>query len=123
MANSTKTKADSSRIKRYAWILVVVWSIFIFTLLYWDIIRINDTIHEYAHIDANAAFNKDILYRQWSTMHGGVYVLVTNITQPNPYLSDIPERDVTTPSGRQLTLITPEYMTHQVFELERGVSR
>jgi hypothetical protein len=50
-------------------------------------------------------------------MHGGVYVPVTEETQPNPYLSDVPERDLITPSGRHLTLINPAYMTRQVYEL------
>lgn len=55
-------------------------------------------------------------------MHGGVYVPATNKTLPNPYLSDMPERDIKTPSGRQLTLMNPAYMTRQVYELEREVS-
>jgi hypothetical protein len=38
-------------------------------------------------------------------------------TPPNPYL-DVPERDLTTPAGRALTLINPAYMTRQVHELE-----
>ena len=35
---------------------------------------------------------------------GGVYVPVTPESPPNPYLAQIPERDIVTPSGRPLTL-------------------
>jgi diguanylate cyclase (GGDEF)-like protein len=48
-----------------------------------------------------------------------MYVPTTPETTPNPYLSDIPERDITTPSGRKLTLINPAYMTRQVHELAK----
>ena len=57
------------------------------------------------------------LFRQWAASHGGVYVPVDEHTPPNPLLEDIPERDILTPSGRQLTLINPAYIMRQVNEL------
>jgi PAS domain S-box-containing protein len=45
-----------------------------------------------------------------------VYVPVTEDTPPNPKLAHIPERDITTPSGRVLTLINPAYMVRQLME-------
>ena len=66
---------------------------------------------------AEASFQKDSVYRLWAAKHGGVYVPVTEDTRPNPYLSHIPERDITTQSGRRLTLLNPAYMTRQVQEL------
>ena len=42
-------------------------------------------------------------------------------TPPNPNLAHVPERDITTPSGRRLTLINPAYMTRQVFDFARQV--
>ncbi|MES9969223.1 MAG: EAL domain-containing protein, partial [Candidatus Thiodiazotropha sp.] len=47
---------------------------------------------------------------------GGVYVPVSEHTQPNPYLAHIPERDLVTPSGRELTLMNPAYMLRQMME-------
>ncbi|HIJ96612.1 MAG TPA: DUF3365 domain-containing protein [Desulfuromonadales bacterium] len=61
--------------------------------------------------------NKDIVYRRWAAKHGGVYVPVTPQTPPNPYLGDVPNRDITLPSGKRLTLMNPSYMTRQVHEL------
>ncbi|MHB8881211.1 MAG: ATP-binding protein [Thermodesulfovibrionales bacterium] len=70
--------------------------------------------------EARAAFVKDILYRRWSAMHGGVYVPVTKETPPNPLLAHLPERDLTTHSGKRLTLMNPAYMSRQVNELSAG---
>ena len=62
------------------------------------------------------AFLKDLSYRIWNASHGGVYVPVTESTQPNPYLR-VPHRDVTTTNGQKLTLINPAFMTRQVFTM------
>ncbi|MES9971645.1 MAG: hypothetical protein ABW092_16555 [Candidatus Thiodiazotropha sp.] len=51
-----------------------------------------------AHQEAVANFHKDQAFRVWGTKHGGVYVPVSEHTQPNPYLAHIPERDLVTPS-------------------------
>ena len=122
VSNSDSTKMGLSYIKRYALLSVVAWSVIVSALLLWNAIQTKKETHDYAHIYTNAAFEKDILYRRWATMHGGVYVPVTDKTPPNPYLSSIPERDRTTPSGRRLTLMNPAYMTRQVYEFERDVS-
>jgi len=73
---------------------------------------------------ARSHFNKDQAFRFWASFHGGVYVPVTEETPPNPHLSHLPERDIVTPSGKQLTLMNPAYMLHQVmgqFEKLYGV--
>jgi PAS domain S-box-containing protein len=72
---------------------------------------------ELATAEASASYNKDLVYRRWSSMHGGTYVPVTETTKPNPYLNNIEERDILSPSGRVLTLMNPAYMTRQVYEL------
>ncbi|MDL1963260.1 MAG: DUF3365 domain-containing protein [Deltaproteobacteria bacterium] len=94
-----------------------MWTIVIATSLTWNIVLVRQETLETARIQAKAAYEKDIIYRCWNTLHGGVYVPVTRETKPNPYLSDIPERDITTPSGKLLTLMNPAYMTRQVHEL------
>lgn len=122
MINPEKTNKYSSKIKYYAWFLIGVWSIIVLILLFWDNTERNQESLDHALIYSNVAYDKDLLFRQWNTMHRGVYVQVTNTSYPNPYLSDISERDITTPSGRQLTLINPEYMIRQVSELEKEMS-
>lgn len=66
---------------------------------------------------ARDSFQKDLVYRRWAGGHGGLYVPVTPETPPNPYMGHLPERDIVTPSGKELTLINPAYMTRQVHEL------
>lgn len=54
--------------------------------------------------------------RAWNAFHGGVYVPVTEETQPNPYLENS-LRDITTTNGTKLTMINPAFMTRQIAEL------
>ena len=80
--------------------------------------RVRSGALELAKGDAAMAYAKDTLYRRWNTEHGGVYAPVTVTTPPNPYLQDVPERDITTPTGRQLTLLNHAYMIRQVYEMD-----
>lgn len=67
---------------------------------------------------ARAYIDKDILYRNWNALHGGIYVPTDRGVPPNPFFpSSVLERDVITPSGRHLTLVNPSYMTRQIYEL------
>ena len=66
---------------------------------------------------ARAYIDKDILYRNWNALHGGIYVPTGKGISPNSYLPhSIEERDLITPSGRHLTLVNPSYMTRQIYE-------
>ena len=85
----------------------------------WNVYQTKQKTLEVAYIQAKITLEKDIQYRRWNANHGGVYVPITKETPPNPYLSHIPERDVTTPSGKLLTLMNPAYMTRQVNEMEQ----
>ncbi|MBU5613009.1 ATP-binding protein [Geomonas azotofigens] len=115
-----------STTRRYALSLCFIWVLLIAVSLAWFYVQHRNNLDEVAKAQARIAFEKDLLYRKWASQHGGVYVPVTPHTQPNPYLAHIPERDITTPSGKQLTLINPAYMTRQVFELaetEKQIAR
>ncbi|MEO5349883.1 MAG: response regulator [Magnetococcus sp. YQC-3] len=80
---------------------------------------INDEIDHTMYISSKLAdFNisKDLAFRHWATRHGGVYVPVDERTPPNQHLAHLPERDITTPSGKQLTLMNPAYMLRQIMD-------
>ena len=66
---------------------------------------------------ARGAYRKDVIYRLWAAQRGGVYVPPSALTPPNPYLAQVPDRDVVTTTGKQLTLVNPAYMTRMVHEL------
>lgn len=77
-----------------------------------------ETQYNYALIQAKNSFEKDIVYRKWAALEGGVYVPVSEFTPPNPYL-EVPNRDVETKEGLRLTLVNPAYMTRMVHGLEK----
>ncbi|MBV2264049.1 MAG: diguanylate cyclase [Thauera sp.] len=54
--------------------------------------------------------------REWNARHGGVYVVVDETTQPNPWLKH-PARDLQTTDGVRLTMVNPAYMTRQIADL------
>ena len=116
MNDSEKIRVRSRLFKPYAWVLAVVWTLVVAASIVWNVVQVRQNTLGAARIQARAAFEKDVIYRRWNAKHGGVYAPVTEETQPNPYL-DVPERDVTTPLRRPLTLINPAYMTRQVHEL------
>jgi len=103
------------------WVLPIVWTLLLAFSLWATITQLNTTVHDLALVAARTSFQRDLLIRQWAANHGGVYVPVTDRTPPNPYLTNVPERDITTPSGRQLTLMNPAYITRQLYELGREI--
>lgn len=107
------------RVWCYGLLVILVWTLLVWGSARWTLGEHHEHMIGLAKIWAETAFEKDIQYRLWSARHGGVYAPVTESTPPNPYLRDIPERDIITPSGRRLTLINPAYMTRQVLELGR----
>jgi|GEM_PF-925545 len=102
--------------------LAVIWTISAVLVILWDIHLEKQHIRDITYEQAVANFNKDIIYRSWAAMEGGVYVPISEKTPPNPYLANLPERDITTPSGKKLTLVNPDYMTRLVHDIENNLS-
>jgi hypothetical protein len=94
--------------------LGIVWTVLLVFSCYRHITLEKDKLQSLARREAVTTFNKDQAVRLWSSEHGGVYVCVSEKTKPNPYLKHIEERDVTTKSGRTLTLMNPAYMIRQI---------
>ena len=116
---AAREKHDPRRLSRWKLAIVVamiVWTGAIGLLTFWYLTNQRANYSEMARNYARAAHEKDLIYRRWNASHGGVYTLVTEKNQPNPYLV-ANEREVVTPSGRLLTLVNPAYMTRQVHEL------
>ncbi len=97
--------------------VAVVWIVAVAVSLAWNWRQAGDSVLVLAESEGQASFQKDVIYRKWSTLHGGVYVPPTETSPPNPYLAHLPDRDVTTSAGMKLTLVNPAYMTRQVHEL------
>ncbi|MDD5241079.1 MAG: ATP-binding protein [Sulfuricella sp.] len=106
---------STAQLYRNALLAVLAWTLVVAGSLAWNISQQHEKTFALAKNEAIANINKDFAFRQWGTSHGGVYVPVNPATNtiPNPYL-DVPERDIQTPSGRQLTLMNPAYMVRQM---------
>lgn len=105
------------RIRNYAWTFAAAWSLLLLASAVITIREHKNSLINLARAEARSAIDRDILYRRWGSSHGGVYIPVTEKSPPSPYLSHLPERDISTPSGKKLTLINPAYMTRQVYDL------
>jgi len=96
-------------------VLISIWTAILAGSTAWNIHDERRDTLRMVYTEALSSFNKDLIYRRWVAGHGGVYVPATDKTPPNPYLSHIKERDISTPSGRALTLVNPAYMTRQIY--------
>jgi|GEM_PF-5820556 len=110
------TPQEASSLRWYGWTLTLCWTAVVAGLLIWSVVENQRGNVDEAMIRAEMAREKDIAYRRWVQVNGGVYIPVTPTSQPNPHLN-VPERDITTPSGKALTLVNSSYMVRQVSEL------
>ncbi len=111
-----KAQHDEKRLYFQLLLIAGSWTLLIGVLLWWSLNNVEDEMLGLARLEAIANFNKDQAFRAWGTNHGGVYVPVTERTKPSPYLNHIPEKDLTSPSGKQLTLMNPASMLRQMME-------
>jgi two-component system cell cycle sensor histidine kinase/response regulator CckA len=119
MYTAAKTKVSPIPVRLYGLILIGIWTLVTVGSLGWNLLQDWEEGLRIARHIALTNYERDALYRRWSAAHGGVYVPETADTPPTPYLAHLPERDITTPSGRHLTLLNPAYMARQVYELAK----
>ncbi len=101
---------------RFVLVLGILWTLSIIAIAAWTISSEIKSTLTLATIEARAYFNKDQAIRLWATQHGRIYVPLTADYPPDPHLSHIPERDITTPSGIRLTLINPARIIRELDE-------
>lgn len=107
---------DHSR--TYSLLLALVWTLVFGLSVAANLLSLRRETSAIAQNIARAYIDKDILYRNWNALHGGVYVPLNQGLAPNPYYpATMPEREVVTPSGRVLTFVNPAYMMRQIYEL------
>ncbi len=73
-------------------------------------------VKQTALAEAQAVIKRDLAFRHWFAENGGAYVKVTARTPPNPYLTQVPDRDIKKPDGTPLTLVNPAYLMRLVNE-------
>ncbi|MHB8910843.1 MAG: response regulator [Syntrophales bacterium] len=118
--NATGNAASNPRLNTVFLSAALLWSVLIATLAVWDYWESYTATLQNIRLAAHESYNRDLVYRHWATIHGGVYVPITPETPPNPFLAHTPEKEISTPSGRKLTLMNPDYMMRQVHELAKN---
>ena len=99
---------------RHLVFLGLAWSAIILFFAWWGVEEEKENTARLATAQARASFGKDQALRQWATRHGRIYVPVGDYFQPDPRMSKVPERDIRTPSGIELTLINPVTIINQL---------
>ena len=102
--------------KKSIFIVSSVWLICVGISFSWNYINAKTEQKTIAFQAASSLFDQLVITRVWNAGHGGVYVPVTNDTQPNPYLDD-PARDIEVAQNLKLTKVNPAFMTRQIAEI------
>lgn len=99
---------------RLGWIVACAWTALIIAIFVWVIHEAREMSLELASNEARANFDKDQALRRWGSSHGGIYVPVSELSRPSPYLAHVRGRDVVTTDGKHLTLLDPATMVRQL---------
>ncbi len=110
-------KKTKRHFKKMLLVLVSSWTMLLACLFFWNMQHMKKTTMLLAENNARMFWQKDMLYRAWNVLHGGVYVPVSKDTPPNTSL-DREHRDVHI-AGQEYTLMNPAYMFRQVAEMGR----
>ena len=113
---NSKVKSLRLGLLKYTWRFIAVWTFIVIGLMIHGNNTHDESIEDLIILEARAHFKKDKVFRYWSAIHGGFYVPISERTQPSPYLAHIPERDIETPDGKQLTLMNPAWALRQMNE-------
>ena len=101
-------------------ILLIICTLLVGFSFYWNIKNIHQDKLKHVLSEAKSNWNKDQAFRGWASKHGGLYVKPNARTQPSPYLSHLPNRNVVTTDGMKLTLLNPAFMMRQMTEEYEG---
>lgn len=97
-------------------LLALCWTALLAALLVWSALSEREHVESLALRQARTFFRQVVVTRSWNAEHGGVYVLTTADSPPNPFL-DAPDREILTVSGVHLTKVNPAYMTRQLADI------
>jgi len=106
----------NTQVKKLFLLIHILWGLTIAISVGVNQYYSNSEMKQVALAQAQAVFKRDMAFRHWFAESGGVYVKVSAHTQPNPFLTQVPYRDITIPDGTPLTLINPAYLMRLVNE-------
>lgn len=104
--------------RKHIIIVAIIWLVGLSLSLSWNLLQ-SKKHSKTEHLETARAFAQQILItRAWNAIHGGLYLRISDLIQPNPFLH-VPHRDIETSDGMQLTLINPAFMTRMISEIAR----
>jgi PAS domain S-box-containing protein len=72
-----------------------------------------------AEAEAKANLRRDLAFRRWTSSRGGLYIEVDEKVKPNPFLANVPHRDITSTTGQKLTLHNPATVLREIMHEQR----
>ncbi len=105
--------------RQYIAMIAVFWFALVAASAIWNISQIQAANQQADVQVARSFFELIVTVREWNAQHGGVYVPVSDLIQPNPYLN-VPDRDIHLPNGITLTKVNPAYMTRLIADLAQN---
>jgi hypothetical protein len=103
--------------RRYFWLLTCAWTVAVASSLAWNLVRHTEEVRSLTLQAARELLEKDLMYREWSILHGGVYVPQSEPAESGPAAQDA-QREIVTADGQKLTLLNPAIVSRQVFEMQ-----
>ncbi len=101
--------------------VVIVWTVMLVSSVYWNYHNEEENVKTLALKVVKSNIKKDRRFSQWAAGHGGVYVPVSETAQPNPYLSNLPHREIVGDNNKTYTLIHPAHMLRIIMHDYKGV--
>ena len=96
------------------YITVLLWTVLITLLFSWNIFTNNNASRNSIKLQGKSFFNQIEISRLWNAQHGGVYVPISEETQPNKFLKTKNREIYIDSLGIKLTKINPAFMTRQI---------
>jgi hypothetical protein len=116
-ANGNLEKGRELPYRRYFWLLACGWTAVVAGSLVWNLADNAADVRSLTAEAARALLKRDLLYREWSVLHGGVYVPKSALAEAGATARDKEEEIVTT-SGQTLTFLNPAVVSREVLELQ-----
>ncbi|MCU7835868.1 MAG: EAL domain-containing protein [gamma proteobacterium symbiont of Taylorina sp.] len=113
-----KINSEIQQLNNDTILIIIIWSGIIVSSLFWNFEREHNQVLKLAEVEAQTNLKKDLAFRRWATKMGGLYVRVTADSQPSPFMSHMPERDLISTSGQLLTLYNPAIMLRLIMETQ-----
>ncbi|WP_224982240.1 EAL domain-containing protein [Geomonas agri] len=112
--NSFQNTGSVKTILSRAVVTVLVWTLLLALAVWWNVRVAYQQAFELARTQAHIALAKDLAFRKWASKRGGIYMELGPLVTPSPFLNHVPDRDLQTTRGGQLTLKNPAMIMNEI---------